>query len=159
MARPSKYDRTIPPNLDKIIEWLSEGVPERDIAKNLNIGYTTWRNWKQSKSEFKAIFDNIVTKPKVETLENKMFKLAEGYNVTITKAVKCKEVYYDDLGRRCEREVIKEYDETIYVAPNFNALRFLLCNWSENYSNDPALMRQRAAEFEHKKKIDEENNW
>ena len=108
MARPSKYDRTIPPNLDKIIEWLSQGVPERDIAKNLNIGYTTWRNWKQSKEEFKAIFDNIVTKPKVETLQNNMFKLATGFSTSITKAVKCKEVYYDEQGRRCEREVLKE---------------------------------------------------
>ena len=159
MARPSKYDRTIPPNLDKIIEWLSKGVPERDIAKNLNIGYTTWRNWKQSKSEFKAIFDNIVTKPKVETLQNNMFKLATGFSTSITKAVKCKEVYYDEQGRRCEREVLKEYEQEIYIAPNFNACRFLLCNWSDEYSNDPALMRQRAAEFEHKKEMDEENNW
>ena len=43
--------------------------------------------------------------------------------------------------------------------PNFNALRFLLTNWSDQYSNDPAAIRQRVAEFEHRKKMDEENSW
>lgn len=159
MARKSKYEQTIPPNLEQIKQWLSEGVPERDIAKNLKIASSTWRKWKNEKSEFSAIFGDIKVMARVTELENNMFRLANGFSETITKAMKCKEIYYDDHGRRCEREYVDTYEITVFVPPNFNANRFLLTNWSDDYANDPALMRQRKEEFEHKKKMDEDNSW
>ena len=146
MARKSKYEQTIPPNIEQIKEWLSEGVPEREIAKNLRIASS-------------AIFGDIKVIGRVKELENNMFRLANGFTETITKAMKCKEIYYDDNGRRCEREYVDTYEITVFVPPNFNANRFLLTNWSDEYANDPALMRQRKEEFEHKKKMDEDNSW
>ena len=150
MARKSKYEQIIPPNIEKIKEWLSQGVPERDVAKNLGVGYTTWRRWKSEKVEFRAIMDNE-RRPKLEELENTMFKLATGYSYTVDRHVKVR-----DPGGG---EHVEHFVDTVVVDPNFNALRFLLTNWSEKYANDPALLRQRKEEFEHKKKMDEENSW
>lgn len=147
----SKYERTIPPNVEQIKIWLSEGVAERKIAENLGISYSTWRKWKKEKKHFSALFDNIVVTARVETLENNMFRLANGYTITLKKVMKVR-----DPGGG---EHLEEYEEDVHVPPNFNANRFLLTNWSDKYSNDPALIRQREKEFEHKKKMDEENSW
>lgn len=150
MARKSKYDTVIPPNIEQIKEWLSRGVPERDIAKNLGVAYSTWKNWKKDHEEFLAIFDHA-RRPRITELENTMFKLATGFSIEKKSS---KVVKNADGSERIDKSI-----ETVYYPPNFNALRFLLTNWSENYSNDPALIRQRKEEFEHKKKIDELNNW
>lgn len=80
-----------------------------------------------------------------------MFKLARGYTIRLTKAMKVR-----DPGGG---EHVEEYKEDVHVPPNFNALRFLMTNWSEEYANDPASIRQREKEFEYKKKFDEENSW
>ena len=150
MARPNNYDRVIPPNIDKIKQWLADGVPEKDIAKNLGIGYTTWRRWKKDCGEFEAVVVNT-RKPQIEELENRMYRLATGYTFKVKKAMKVR-----DAGGG---EHIEFYQEEIHVPPSFNALRFLLTNWSNEYSNDPAAIKQRIEEFEHKKKMDELNMW
>ena len=150
MARKSKYETVIPPNLEKIKDWIRDGVTEKDIAKNLGIGVTTWKRWKSQTDEFRSIVVRE-RKPKLEELENTMFRLATGYSYTIDRHVKVR-----DPGGG---EHVEHFVDTVVVDPNFNALRFLLTNWSENYANDPALLRQRKEEFEHKKKMDEDLNW
>lgn len=147
----SKYERVIPPNEDKIKNWLSEGVAERKIAENLGISYSTWRKWKKENRHFSALFDNIAVKARVENLENNMYRLAMGYTVRLKKTMKVR-----DPGGG---EHLEEYEEDVHVPPNFNANRFLLTNWSKDYANDPALIRQREKEFEHKKEMDELNSW
>lgn len=142
MARKSKYETVIPPNIELIKNWLADGVPEKDIAKNLGIGLTTWKRWKNQTDEFQSVVVHA-RRPRVIELENTMFRLATGYSFEVTRHVKVR-----DPGGG---EHIEEFTETVVVEPNFNALRFLLTNWSEDYANDPAMIRQRVAEFEHKK--------
>lgn len=141
----------VPPNLEKIKTWLSQGVPEKDIAKSLGVSYSTWRKWKKENDTLSALFDSVEVVSRVETLENTMFKLAMGFSIEKKSS---KVVKNADGSERIDEGV-----ETVYYPPNFNALRFLLTNWSDKYSNDPALIRQRREEFEHKKKMDEANMW
>lgn len=150
MARKSRYESVIPPNMELIKKWLSQGVPEKDIAKNLGIGLTTWKRWKNETDEFRTV---VVSErvPLVRELENTMFRLANGYTVTLTKVMKVR-----DPGGG---EHLEEYEEEVHVPANFNALRFLLINWSNEYSNDPGLLKQRIAEFEHRKALDERDAW
>lgn len=150
MGRKSKYESVIPPNMEKIKEWIRDGVTEQDIAKNLGIGLTTWKRWKKQTDEFQSIVVRE-RRPRVEELENTMFRLATGYTETVRSAMKVR-----DPGGG---EHIEFFDQVIVHEPNFNALRFLLTNWSDKYANDPAMIRQREKEFEHKKKIDELTNW
>lgn len=141
----------VPPNLELIKEWLSKGVPERKIAENLGVAYSTWRKWKNENDTLSALFDTIEVQARVTTLENKMYELSQGYMVEVKKGMKVKSADGS--------EHVEEYTETVYIPPSFNACRFLLTNWSDKYSNDAALLRQREKEFEHKKNMDELNNW
>lgn len=146
----SKYETIIVPNMPKIKKWISDGLTDREIIGRLGISPSTWYKHKSEIADFSETV-NQYRAPKIEELEKTMFKLAKGFMVNKTSS---KVVKNADGSER-----IDEGKETVYYPPNFNALRFLLTNWSDKYANDPALLRQRKEEFEHKKKIDEENNW
>lgn len=146
----SKYETVILPRFNEIKQWVSEGLTDREIIERLGISRSTWY---KHKADFTDFSDTIIKcrRPKIEELENSMFDLAKGYTLTLQKAMKVR-----DPGGG---EHVEEYEETVHVPPNFNALRFLLTNWSDQYANDPASIRQREKEFEHKKKMDEDNSW
>ena len=146
----SKYETVILPRFDEIKQWLSEGLTDREIIDRLGISKSTWYKHKSDFSEFSDSI-SVCRKPKIEELEETMFKLAQGYTITLQKSMKVR-----DPGGG---EHLEDYEEDVHVPPNFNALRFLLTNWSDKYANDPALLRQRKEEFEHKKKMDEDLNW
>lgn len=150
MARPNKYDDVILPRINEIKKWISEGLNDREIVDNLGISQSTWFKYKQKVAEFSE-FIKEERKPKAIELEDTMFRMAQGYTVTVKKVMKVKNA---DGSERLE-----EYEETVHVPPNFNACRFLLTNWNNDYSNDPALIRIRREEFEHKKIMDERNSW
>ena len=136
--------------LDVIEELARKGYSKEVIASHFGISRETLHQYETLNSD---ISDAIQRGRSVAIgeLENTMFKLAQGYTVTLQKTMKVR-----DPGGG---EHLEDYEEDVHVPPNFNALRFLLTNWSENYANDPAMIRQRKEEFEHKKKIDEENSW
>lgn len=146
----SKYETVILPRFEEIKKWVSEGLTDREIVKRLGISRSTWYKHKSDFSDFSDTV-TVCRRPKVEELENTMFKLAQGYTVRVQDAMKVR-----DPGGG---EHIELYEKDIHVPANFNALRFLLTNWSDKYANDPALIRQRREEFEHKKKQDELTNW
>ena len=54
-GRPSAYDKKIKPFFDKIVEWRENGATERDIAKRLDIAWSTFKKYKSSNEEFSAI--------------------------------------------------------------------------------------------------------
>ena len=146
----SKYETVILPRLEEIKKWLSEGFTDKEIIGRLGISGSTWYKHKSEITEFsETVIES--REPKIKELENSMFKLANGYTVTLMKGMKVR-----DPGGG---EHVEEYMETVHVPANFNALRFLLTNWSDSYSNDPALLKIRREEFEHKKKMDEDNLW
>ena len=146
----SKYETIILPRLEEIKEWISEGLTDKEIIGRLGISGSTWYKHKSEITEFSETVIEC-REPKVKELENTMFQLATGYTVTVKKVMKVR-----DPGGG---EHLEEYEEDIHVQANFNACRFLLTNWSESYTNDPGLLRQRREEFEHKKKMDEIDTW
>ncbi len=150
MARPNKYNDVILPRINEVKQWISEGLTDREIVANLGISESTWFKYKQKVSEFSETIKEC-RKPKVKELENTMFRLANGYSVSVKKVMKVR--------KSDGSEALEEYEETVHVPPNFNACRFLLTNWNNDYSNDPALIRIRREEFEHKKIMDEQNSW
>ena len=146
----SKYETVILPRFEEIKKWVSEGLTDREIVERLGISRSTWYKHKSDFSDFSDTV-TVCRRPKIEELENTMFKLAQGYTVRVQDAMKVR-----DPGGG---EHIELYEKDVHVPANFNALRFLLTNWSDKYANDPAMMSQREKEFEHKKKQDELINW
>ena len=156
-GRTSAYTSKIEPNLEAIRALVNQGVSEVKIAKRLGVGYTTWKRHKAENPAFRAVLEGS-REEVVDELEAAMLKSALGFTKKVKKYYKLKHVEYDNGKRLSEHEELREVEEEIYFPPSFNAGRFLLLNWG-GYKSEPAADEQRKREFEHKKAMDEKNNW
>ena len=140
-------------NMDKIKEWVSQGVPMGTIAKAIGVSKTTlYKHISDSEQGLNSL--DAVKKyrePAVEELENTMFMSACGYERKVKKYAKVKRVMYDNGKKAEEWEEMVEYEETVYYPPSDTAGIFLLKNWG-NYMNEPRAMEIRKKELELKEK-------
>lgn len=162
MARKSAYDKIIKPNFAKIEQLLQKGFTEKNIAKSIGIAYSTWNKYKAENEEFSELIIKSREKP-VQELIDSMFQSGLGFSKTIKRQQKCKTVLYNpETGKKQkEFEEMKEYEEEIYIPPNFQAARFLILNWGKDlgYSTDPAMLDLKEREFKHKQEMEKSNNW
>jgi len=77
MGRGSKNIWMNGDNLDKLCEWVSNGLSDKQLARNMGISESTFYNWKRENPSFAEVLSEAKEKPKIE-LENSMFKLATG---------------------------------------------------------------------------------
>lgn len=159
-GRKGVYETKIKPFFPEISEWVKNGVFERDIAKNLGVGYSTFNRYKSEKEEFREILKNN-RESCVEKIENAMFTAATGEVRTVKKFMKCRRVEYENGKRKSEKEIMVPYEEEIYIPPNTTAAIYLLKHWGRDkgYTNDPASLEIRRKELKLKEKIAEANNW
>ena len=150
-GRTSVYDKAIAPNLDTIRSMAQAGVTQVKMREILGISRPTWDKYKKEKKDF---FDAVNAKrvpPKdghaedVKELEAALMMIAKGFTRRQTRFINT-------------RDGIEAVEEEVYFPPNFQALRFLLMNWA-GYMSEPAAQAQREKEFEHKKAMDDKNNW
>lgn len=64
----------------------------------------------------------------VSKIEDSLYKCCIGYHVKETKAIKCKEIYFDNEGRECTREDVKTVEVNTYIEPNVSAIALWLTN-------------------------------
>ena len=147
-------------NMDKIKEWVSQGVPMGTIAKAIGVSKTTlYKHISDSEQGLNSL--DAVKKyrePAVEELENTMFMSACGYERKVKKYAKVKRVMYDNGKKAEEWEEMVEYEETIYYPPSDTAGIFLLKNWG-NYMNEPRAMEYRKKELELREKQVDSTTW
>ena len=147
-------------NIEKIKEWIGQGVPMGVIAKNIGVSKTTlYKHIGESEQGLNSL--DAVKKyrePAVDELEATMFKSACGFERTVKKYAKVKRCIYDNGKKAEEWEEMQEYEETIYFPPDTTAGIFLLKNWA-GYMNEPATINLRKEEVELKKKQIENNLW
>lgn len=156
MGRPSAK-KVIKDNLKRIEEWVASGLSMKEIAHNLGIAERTLYKYKAEDAEFMQ----TVKKGRqvaVETLENTMFKTANGFMQTVHKYEKVKRCTYKDGKKLKEWEEMVEFDEEVYFKPDVTAGIFLLKNWG-NYVNEPRVLELRREELELQKKKLEESEW
>ena len=155
-GRKNKYDEVILPRLEEIKTLLAKGTSEKEIASYLGISYTTWKKHKKDIPTFSATVKQARGKA-VEDLEQAMFKSALGFTKKIKKAMKLKEVLYENGKRLKETERIEFYEEEVYIAPSVACAQFLLQNWAKDkYRNNPAELEVKNKEFEFNKKVKED---
>lgn len=127
------------------------GLTQAKIREILGISRTTWEKYKKEKPEFldaltaQKPIKAVDHSEDVKMLEASLYKLALGFEVGYTDYIKL-------------RDDVVPVTKTQYFPPNFQALRFLLMNWG-GYMSEPAAQAQREKEFEHKKAMDEKQNW
>ena len=155
----SKKDIVIQ-NMERIKEWISQGVPMGTIAKAIGVSKTTlYKHISDSEQGLNSL--DAVKKyrePAVEELENTMFMSATGYERKVKKYAKVKRCTYDNGKKVEEWEEMVEYEETIYYPPSDTAGIFLLKNWG-NYMNEPRAMEYRKKELELREKQVDATTW
>lgn len=122
--------------LEDVETWASMGLSESQIAFNLGISRATLENYKKANLDIL----NSLKRGKSQAdfkVENALYKKATGYMVKKTSVVKCKDIYYDDAGRKCQKEHLEtiEYEEE--VPADVQAIKFWLINrkkgkWKDN---------------------------
>ena len=159
-GRKNIYNSKIKSRFKDIAKWSKEGATERSIAKKLGISYSTFNKYKAEKKEFMELLINSKNDC-VDDIENSTFLSAIGFTKTIKKAMKLKDVQYENGKRLSETERIEFYDEEVYYPPNVNAQKFLLMNWGKDrgYSHDPQSLEVKKEELELKKKVADKNEW
>ncbi len=145
--------------LDSIRVWSRNGIYEKDIAARLGVAISTFEIYKTKHPELmEALKSSKETAD--DMVENALFEKCIGKIYEEEVAFKCKEVFYDDKGRRCEREEIKTKKVKKYMPPETMAQLAWLNNrrpqsWRRN-ANKERLDEKR---FEHDKDIDDKKYW
>lgn len=148
-------------SMDKIKEWISQGVPMATIAKAIGVSKTTLYKHISDSEQGLDSLDAIkkFREPAVENLENTMYRNACGYERKVKKYAKVKRCMYNENGKKAEEwEEMVEYEETQYYPPDTTAGIFLLKNWA-SYMNEPATVGLRKKELELKEKQVDANIW
>lgn len=140
-------------HMDKIKEWIGQGVPMGTIAKNIGVSKTTlYKHVGESEQGLTSL--DVIKKyrqPAVDELEATMFKSACGFEHKVIKHAKVKHCLYENGKKADEWEEMVEYEDTVYFPPDTTAGIFLLKNWGE-YMNEPRAMEIRKREIELKEK-------
>ena len=139
--------------------WSREGMLEKDIAKKLGVAVSTFEQYKLDHPE---LTEALKSSKEIAdfNVENSLYKKCIGHYVKVGKAFKCKEVYYDENGNRCENEEIKTVEVDEFIPPDTMAIAIWLNNrkpqsWRRN-ANKEKLEEDK---FKHDKKIDGKKYW
>ncbi len=146
-------------NISRIEAWCRDGMLEKDIATKLGISVSTLEKYKKEHSELSEAIKHARA-PADESVENSLYKTCTGYTNQETQAIKCKEVYYDAAGRRCEREHVETIVVDKYYPPNPMSIFYYLNNrapkkWRRNANKEDLDQKK----FEHEKEIDGKKYW
>ena len=124
--------------------WARSGLTQEQIAKNMGISLSTFKEWLKKYPAISAAI-KIGKEQADYMMENALYKKGTGYTVRVCKPFKLKTVEYNEDGRKVkEREKIEyaEYDE--YFPPDVTAQIF----WLKNRKPDEWRDRREAPPVE-----------
>ena len=107
----AKFDQWLTKEgLLRIQGWARDGLTDKDISKNMRIGVSTLKEWKNRFEEIREAL-RIGKDAADRVVENALYKSACGYTIEVTEPVKLKRTIYDEAtGRK-----IREYEEIAQV--------------------------------------------
>lgn len=131
----SKWE-DIKKKLESIETWASVGLSERQIAKNLGISKSTFEKYKSEHSDFLAHLKRGKETADSQ-VENALYKRAVGYTIVERQPIKCKETFYNEDGKKCEKENVVVVETEKEVPADVGAIKFWLVNrqrdrWKDN---------------------------
>jgi len=158
-GRKSKYETHVKPNIFLVECWVRDGLIDQQIAKRLKVAYSTFREYVKKYDELAAALKKNKEIVDYE-VEESLYKKCIGHYAKEGKAFKCKEVYYDESGNRCERETVQVVEVDVFIPPDTMAMAIWLNNrrpdrWRRN-ANKEKLDEKK---FEHEKEITDKKYW
>ena len=126
----AKYDQWLTEEgLLRIQGWARDGLTDKDIAKNMAVGLSTLREWKNRFEQIKGAL-SIGKDAADRVVENALYKSACGYTETIRKPMRIKTIEYDpETGKKVwEVEKVVAVEEQIHFPAQVTAQIFWLKN-------------------------------
>ncbi len=169
-GRKNKYETVVKPNFSKIIKWLENGATERQVAENLGVGYSTFEKYKAENLEFQELIKNS-RRAVIQELRGALIKRAIGFEYKETKVVTeqiaipkfLQEALYEagfDVGDITQIKNTRTETMTKQALPDVAALNLALKNYdSDNWANDPQMMKIREKELKLREKQIDNNSW
>ena len=111
----------------KIEGWARDGLTDEQIAKNMGINRDTLYSWKK---KYTDISDTLKKGKEIvdRKVENSLLERAYGGVHEVKKNIKVKHTYYDDHGRKCEKEDVVTVIDEVYTPGDTTAQIFWLKN-------------------------------
>ena len=116
-----------PDGLLRLEGWARDGLVEEEIASCMGISRSTLNEWKKKYSD---ISDTLKKSKDVadRKVENALYERAVGGIHEVKKTFKLKETYYDEHGRKCEKEHLETVMDEVYIPGDTTAQIFWLKN-------------------------------
>lgn len=151
-GRPEKYEDRVKPFFAQIRKWAEQGASEKQIAKELGIAYSTFREYKKRYPAFSALLKEKDTGPLVEELRSALVKKAIGFEYKEKKEY----VRTDpDTGKPTKYVEIT----TKYSAPDTTAIFGALNLYDKDYVRDKANHDLKKQDLELRKALAKANNF
>ena len=138
-----------------IERWCREGMTEKSIAERLGISVSTFEDYKNKHPELLAALKNNKEVADYQ-VEDSLYEKCVGKYVEVEKAFKCKKIYYDKNGNRCEKEEVVVKKVLEFIQPDTMAIAIWLNNRRpENWRRNANKEKLEEKKFEHEKTMKE----
>ncbi|MCG1009236.1 transposase [Salinicoccus sp. ID82-1] len=126
MARRTKYDTHVAPRLLEIEAWCRDGYTDEDISKLLGVAYSTFKEYKKTKSDLSAALKKSKAIADI-TVENSLFDKATSKIIMKQVPIKLKRSYIKD-GYVLTEEYVEVVEVEEEIPPDTTAMIFWLKN-------------------------------
>lgn len=151
-GRTEKYEEHVKPYFDQIKKWAEKGATERQIAKELGVAYSTFREYKKKYPALSAVLKEKDTGPLVEELRSALVKKALGFEYKEKKEY----VKTDpETGKPTKYIEIT----TRYSPPDTTALFGAINIYDKTYVRDRANYELKREELNLRKQVAKANNF
>jgi hypothetical protein len=113
------------------------GSTEKEILKALGVGKSSLERYKREHEEFCGLLKDAKSRAD-SAVVHAAHDMAAGYDREAERPIKAKRVYYDEKGRKCEKEEVVTVKVVEYYPPVPASNQF----WLKNRM--PELWRERA---------------
>lgn len=147
MARKSKYEEYVKPNLQKITEWSGSGAKDEEICKALGISTSTFYEYKKKYSELSDAL-RVGRQKVVLNIKAALYKRATGFTYEEKKGIK-------KDGKQVAVEIYQRY-----CPPDTTAAQLLLRNYDDTWRDKDATTNDfKEKELKLRQAIAEANNF
>lgn len=116
------------------------GATDADLAAHFGVCRATLTNWKKTYPDFAEALSQGKKQADMEVAAS-LYQATLDRFITTKQAIKCKEIYYDENGKRVEKERIEIVEVEKHIPADFRSQQFWLRNrnpkqWNEKYDDD-----------------------
>lgn len=157
--KKTKYETNVEPKLFLIGHWVKDGMTDEQIARRLNVAYSTFRLYVSKHEELSATLKKSKEVVDYE-VEESLYKKCVGSYARETKAYKLKDIYYDEDGNKCQTERVQVVEVDVFIPPDTMAMAIWLNNRKpQSWRRNAGKEKLDEKKFEHDKEIDGKKYW